>query len=73
MCGGYTPKPPPNIRWTINPRGPCAPPLLRADGVQVNISVLEHLDLYIHLIDGRLETDVCQRRVKVFNLPDKSN
>ena len=56
----------PNIRWTVNPRGPTAPPLVRRDGVQVDTSVLEHLDLTIHLVEGRLETDLYAKDIPIY-------
>ena len=56
----------PNIRWEVNPRGPTAPALVRADGTQVDTTKLEHLDLSIHLLDGRLETDIYQKDIPIY-------
>ena len=56
----------PSIKWDLNPRGPTAPPLLRADGSQVDTSKLEHLDLTIHLLDGKLETDIFQKDIPIY-------
>ena len=44
----------PAIKWECNPRGPTAPALIGVDGVAINTNILEHLDLAIHLIDGKL-------------------
>ena len=56
----------PAIKWTVNPRGPSAPALVRSDGAVVDTSKLEHLDLTIHLLDGRLETDVFQKDIPIY-------
>jgi hypothetical protein len=56
----------PNIRWQVNPRGPTAPPLMAADGTLVDTTKLEHLDLSIYLLDGRLETDVYQKDIPIY-------
>ena len=56
----------PSIRWEVNPRGPTAPALVSADGRVVDTSKLEHLDLSIHLVDGRLETDIFQKDIPVY-------
>ena len=56
----------PAIKWECNPRGPTAPALIGADGVAINTNILEHLDLAIHLIDGKLETDVHQKDIPIY-------
>jgi hypothetical protein len=56
----------PNIEWEVNPRGPSAPPVVRQDGVVVDTSVLQHLDITIHLTDGRLETDLFAKDIPIF-------
>jgi hypothetical protein len=56
----------PSIQWELNPRGPTAPPLVAADGTQVDTTKLEHLDLSIYLQDGRLETDVYQKDIPIY-------
>ena len=53
----------PSIQWEVNPRGPTAPPVVGADGVVVDTTRLEHLDLTIHLVDGKLETDLFAKDV----------
>ena len=55
----------PAIKWECNPRGPTAPALIGVDGVAINTNILEHLDLAIHLIDGKLETDVHQKDIPI--------
>jgi hypothetical protein len=56
----------PNIRWQVKPRGPTAPPLMAADGTMVDTTKLEHLELSIYLLDGRLETDVYQKDIPIY-------
>ena len=56
----------PNIKWEVNPRGPTAPPVARRDGTVVDASVLEHLDLAIHIINGRLETDLFAKDIPIY-------
>jgi hypothetical protein len=40
--------------------------LLRADGAVVDTSKLEHVDLTIHLLDGKLETDIYQKDIPIY-------
>ena len=56
----------PAIKWELNPRGPTAPALIGVDGVAINTNILEHLDLAIHLIDGKLKTDVHQKDIPIY-------
>ena len=56
----------PSIKWTLNARGPSAPHLVRSDGVVVDTCKLEHLDLTIHLLEGKLETDVFQKDIPIY-------
>jgi len=39
---------------------------LTANGVAVDTSMLEHLDLTIHLLQGKLETDVFQKDIPIY-------
>ena len=48
----------PNIKWEVNVRGPGVPHQVKTDGTIVDMSVLHHLDLKIHIIDGKIETDL---------------
>ena len=50
-----------------NPRGSAAPALIGADGVAINTNILEHLDLAIDLIDGKLMKDVHQKDTPIYN------
>ena len=56
----------PNIKWEVNPRRPTAPPLMTAAGTAVDTSKLEHLDLSIYLMEGRLETDIYQKDIPIY-------
>ena len=56
----------PNIKWEFNPRGPSVPPHISPDGTIVDRSVLEHLDLTIHIIEGSLETDVFAKDIPIY-------
>ena len=56
----------PNIKWETNPRGPSAPALVRRDGTVVDTTRLEHLDLTIHLVDGKLETDLFAKDIPIY-------
>ena len=57
----------PNIKWEFNPRGPTTVhPHITPDGAIVDKSVLEHLDLIIHIKDGNLETDVFAKDIPIY-------
>ena len=49
----------PNIKWEVNARGPGIPHQVKPDGTILDMSVLNHLDLTIHIVDGKLETERC--------------
>ena len=56
----------PNISWEVNPRGPTVPPVIRADGTVQDMTTLEHLDLRIHIIENKLETDVYAKDIPIY-------
>ena len=56
----------PNIDWEINPRGPSVQPFVHDDGSVVDRNTLEHLDLTIHFVDGKLETDIFAKGVPIY-------
>ena len=56
----------PNIDWEINPRGPSVQPFVNNDGSVVDRNTLEHLDLTIHFVEGKLETDIFAKDVPIY-------
>ena len=46
--------------------GPSVPPHMNQDGSVVDRTVLEHLDLTIHIIEGQLETDVFAKDIPIY-------
>ena len=56
----------PNIDWEINPRGPSILPFVNIDGSVENRTVLEHLDLTIHFVDNKLETDIFAKDIPIY-------
>ena len=55
-----------HIKWELNPNGPSVPPHMNQDGSVVDMTVLEHLDLTIHIIEGQLETDVFAKDIPIY-------
>ena len=56
----------PDIKWEINPRGPTIQPFVNPDGSVVDRSTLEHLDLTMHIVDSRLETDIYAKDIPIY-------
>ena len=56
----------PNIEWKINPRGPFILPLVSVDGTVEDRTILEHLDLTIHFVENRLETDIFAKDIPIY-------
>jgi hypothetical protein len=56
----------PNIEWEVNPRGPSIQPLVSPDGCVVDRSILKHLDLSIHVVDNKLETDIFAKDIPIY-------
>ena len=55
----------PNIEWEINPRGPTVQPFVNPDGSVVDRTTLEHLDLTMHIVDNKLETDIYAKDIPI--------
>ena len=58
----------PNIEWEVNPRGPSILPFVNQDGSVEDRTTLEHLDLTIHFVENKLETDIFAKELTQYNL-----
>ena len=56
----------PNIKSEINPRGPTVQPFVNPDGSVVDRTTLEHLDLTMHIVDNKLETDIYAKDIPIY-------
>ena len=56
----------PNIEWEVNPRGPTIQPFVNVDGSVVDRTTLEHLDLTMHIVDNKLETDIYAKDIPIY-------
>ena len=53
----------PNIKQEVNARGPGVPHQVKHYGTILDMSVVNHLDLTIQIINGKLETDLYAKDV----------
>ena len=56
----------PNIEWEVNPRGPSILPFVNQDGSVEDRTTLEHLDLTIHFVENKLETDIFAKDIPIY-------
>ena len=56
----------PDIEWEVNPRGPSILPFINPDGSVVDKTTLEHLDLKIHFVENKLETDIFAKDIPIY-------
>ena len=54
------------LYWEINSRGPSISPFVNIDGNVEDKTVLEHLDLSIHFVENKLETDIFVKDIPIY-------